>query len=638
MGGRGKMTENSEIFNENLMARFEQALSLHQEGKYEDAVLGYQKILEENREHRPSLLNLGVIYYVKSSYDQALDNFQKALDLDSTDVEALYNMGKTLQARKEFSRSLEFLKKAHEGNPEDTQTLKGLAMGYFELGCYEEAQTVLAEYLEQNPDDLESLMCFSESQIHLGRFDIASFGLKRVIDLSASEERAYELLADCYYHQGRTEKSIETLERLLRFKKDDPGIYRKLAMYFGQTKNFGQARKCYRNAYSMESHHLSKDHSSTREAADIDRITFQNSILSITEKYSSKNDWKGALSEFSRLSKHYPDSAILLQEIAYIYQITDQFKRAASYYEKILILEPSHLEALLQLMRIAIELRDFQTGVRWADKALAAWSDILEVYELAGLFYASFDEFEKGLEYFTHCKQSGMDTCGVMLGSSQCQMGLNNHAEALNILTAAVKIFPSNVDLVLNLAKCHLKLNQVREAVSLMRKARKSFTGNFQVLSMSTEVAIASGNLKKAGEFWEAMATLVPHDKEDFEPFIKALVYVQEPDMALKYLKSHTRFKLKNFETLYLEALIYTVLRDKVRFNIHWQEIWYDSSEEMCSRVQEVKSLLNKESVQFMVHMQQTVHGLFVRKPDILQQFEEFFRVLVRPTTLEVVK
>ncbi len=632
------MNENSETLDENLTARFEQALSLHQEGKYEDAVIGYQKILEEDREHRPSLLNLGVIYYVKSSYDQALDNFQKALELDSTDVDALYNMGKTLQARKEFSRSLEFLKKAHEGNPQDTQTRKSLAMGYFELGCYEEAQNVLTEYLDENPDDLESLMCFSESQIHLGRFDIASFGLKRVIDLSSSEERAYELLADCYFHQGRTEKSIETLERLLRFKKDDPGIYRKLAMYFGQIKDFSQARQCYRTAYAMESKRLSHDSQSTREAADIDRITFQSSILSITEKYSSKNDWKGALSEFSRLSKRCPDSVILLQEIAYIYQITDQFKRAASYYEKILAQEPCHLEALLQLVRISIELGDYRSGVQWSNTALEAWPDTLEVYELSGLFYASFDEFEKGLEHFTHCKQNGMDTCGVMLGSSQCQMGLDNHEEALNILMGAVKIFPSNVDLVLNLAKCHLKLGRVRDAVALMRKARKTFAGNFQVLAMSAKVAIASGNFKKAGEFWTAIATLAPHDKEDFEPFIKSLVYVQEPDMALKYLKSHTRFKLKSFETLYLEALIYAVLRDKVRFNIPWQEIWYDSSEEMCSRVNEVKSLLCKDAVQFAVHMQQNVHGLFVRKPEILQRFEEFFRVLVRPTTLEVVK
>jgi len=618
---------------------FEKALGYHRQGLYEDAALGYQKILCDYKEHQPSLLNLGVVYYIKSSYDLAMDNFQKALELDQKDVDALYNLGRTLQACKKFSESLEFLKKAQELNSKDGMILKCLGRGYFELGFYEEACETLQKYLEKEPDDLEALMQYSESKIQLGAFDVAGFGLKRVIDLDKQGERAYELLADCYAHQNRPEKSIEVLERLLKVRPNDSGLYRKLAIYHGQLKDYSEARRCYRNAYSLESKGL-KFHDPAPEQVnvDIDRITFQNSILSITEKYSSRNDWKGALSEFTRLSKRYPDSVVLLQEIAYIYQLTGQPKRAASYYEKIHKLDPENLESILQLVRIAIDSEEFAEGEEWIEKAIAMYPSVMEVYELAGQLYVSSRDFELALKYFRRCKAENFDTCGVMLGSSQCHMGRNEFAQARKILSSAVKIFPDSVELALNLARCHLEEGSVKEAQDLMKKTSKRFSSNLQVQSVSVQVAIAAGNFKRASEIWSQIAGLVPREKEDFAPFIKSLVAIRDQDLALRYLKSYTRFRHKNFEQLYLEFLIYATRRDRVRFSIPWQELWFDHSREMVEHVFEIKSILDKDDVEFLVATQKQLHHLFSTKIEILKNLEEFFRILTQPTTLEIVK
>ncbi len=633
------MRESSKQTIFDLGSSFELALSAHRQGSYEKAIHEYQKILKHNEGHRPSLLNLGVIFHVKKSYEMSLDYFLKVIELDENDLSGLYNAGKTLQSREEWSRSLDFLQKAHEVSPTDSMVVKALGKAYFKLEMYTNASGILTKYLEKNRDDIEALLMYSEAVQQQGQFDLATFGYNRVIEINPEFERVYEILSDCYASQYKIDKSVATLEKLLEFRQNDSTIYRKLAMFHGQLKNYTEARKCYWKAYTLESKEM-KIHESRAVTinSDVDRATFQASILQITEKYTNSGNWKGALAEFTTLSRRYPGSSVILQEIAYIYQMIGESKRAASYYEKILDRNEDSLEAMLQLCRIAIDLEDFAYGKSWIDKALAKYPEVMEVKELAGALHTHFGEYEAGLKYFNQCKNAEFESCGVLLGSSECYLGRGEYLRSANLLKEAVKTYPESVDLVLNLARSYIALGKTANASRLMKQARKQFSGDLQVLVISAEVAITQGNLKRAGEFFTAIAQLQPHDKEDYIPFIKSLIYIRESEEALRYLKAFTRFKLKNFNHLYLESLAYVVAKNVARTSIPWQELWSLNADEMLSRVGEVKTILRHDDVDFLLQIQGDLNRLLARKGDILPKVEQFFGNLTKPATLEVVK
>ena len=90
------MKESSKQAVFDLGSSFEHALSAHRQGSYDEAIQVYQKILNHDKDHRPSLLNLGVIFHVKKSFEVSLDYFLKLIELDENDLSALYNAGKTL--------------------------------------------------------------------------------------------------------------------------------------------------------------------------------------------------------------------------------------------------------------------------------------------------------------------------------------------------------------------------------------------------------------------------------------------------------------------------------------------------------------------------------------------------------------
>ncbi|MCJ8347274.1 tetratricopeptide repeat protein [bacterium] len=634
-----KSNKKEEIVRIDIKSQFKEALEFHQQGYYDEALLAYQLILSEMPNHRAALMNLGVIQYICAKYDSARESFELILKEDEKEVDALYNLGRVLQAQKEYSKSLEYLEKAYEQSSDDPMIQKTLGVGFAKLGFDKEAVKTLTSYLEKYPYDVSILLALSESLMSLGNFVDAGFTLNRLLSIDDQEQAAYELLSDCYSHQSKIDKSIEILRKLLSLRKNDSGIYRKLAMYYGQIKDYSEARQCYWKAYSIESKGLKiQDEGLSTFNADIDRLTFQTSVLAITEKYAVQNNWKGALTEFSHLSKKFPDSIILLQEIAYLYQCMGEFRRSAGYYERILEMDVDNLEALLQLIRISIEIKDYSYGKLKAEKALHKYPDVLEVYELVGLFLVSFDRHDEALSYFEHCKENKFDSCGVMLGSSECYIGIEEYEKAVDLLKSAVRIFSDQVELKLNLAKSYLGLNEVKKAQEVLREARANYPENLQVLSLSARASVKSRNLKKAAEYWLHMSELAPINKEDYVPFIKSLIYSRQGNLAAKQLKAYTRFKHKNFEGIYLEAMIFIIQRNRFRFGIPWQELWSMDRHAMLRNVYEMKALLNEEDIQFMIQLEPETHKLFSKKPEIKKAIEEYFQIMIQPQTLELLK
>ena len=56
------MRESSKQAVFDLGSSFEHALSAHRQGSYDEAIQVYKKILNHDKDHRPSLLNLWVVF------------------------------------------------------------------------------------------------------------------------------------------------------------------------------------------------------------------------------------------------------------------------------------------------------------------------------------------------------------------------------------------------------------------------------------------------------------------------------------------------------------------------------------------------------------------------------------------------
>jgi tetratricopeptide (TPR) repeat protein len=137
---------------DSVEAHYNLALSLLRSGKQEEAITLFEKVKEMKPDMMETYIALGECYFNKGENDKAVSHFEKALELEPNNAEVYYNLGiihykndRTDDAVKNFitSKSLD---------PEFAPTYYQLGLAYVKMGEMEKAIQNLEAFLEKAPD------------------------------------------------------------------------------------------------------------------------------------------------------------------------------------------------------------------------------------------------------------------------------------------------------------------------------------------------------------------------------------------------------------------------------------------------------------------------------------------------------
>jgi tetratricopeptide (TPR) repeat protein len=629
-----KKRPDKELSKSDLISRFNVAVAYQEERRYDEALSEYNAILKKNETHLPSMINLGIIHGVNGEWNDAVTVFEKAYKAEPENDAVLYNYGYALQQVKSFEKSIKPLELGLGRNPKDIGVLQCLANAYYYADQHENVIKLLRTNLSLKLRNRELALQYAASLINTGNYQECNRFLKDFVELEPNVEDAWDMLSHSLRMSGEQSKAISALKRLIQLRKGEWQLHVKLGNWYLEFGNEDEARKCFRNAWKHESRAMrtvdglegNNSVEGNQELHEVNHApkSFQDSVLRISERHAANDDWKGALREFAAMARKKPDCTILMQEIAYIYQCTGEHKRAAGYYEKILGKEPHNLEAILQLIRIGMDLSDLDFAEKWVRRALELYPDVSEVHEMTGALYVSFKKYDKALTFFQHCKSRKFESCGVVLGRARCFIGLNEFKKASELLENAQKSWPDCVDVHFHLAQCQMSLKKEKLASKTLEDAREMFPRHIGIASLSADVALVTNKLPKAKQCWRHIVSMEPQSRDDYLPLIKAFLFVRKPDSALTRLKHYARYRFKGFERLYLESMIFSQKKDRHRFSLAWQELWATYGDFMEPVMAEFCFLLRKEDLSFVLQMQPEIGRYFVRKKHILDKIKIF--------------
>lgn len=81
-------------------------------GKYDQAIICFDKTIKLKRKFAPAYCNRGTCYYEKSDFEKAILDFTKALDLNPKIYDAYYNRAAAYYQKKEYDKAWEDVHKA----------------------------------------------------------------------------------------------------------------------------------------------------------------------------------------------------------------------------------------------------------------------------------------------------------------------------------------------------------------------------------------------------------------------------------------------------------------------------------------------------------------------------------------------
>ncbi len=119
--------------------------------KFDDAFLGYRKMLELNPKNRDALSGMVNTYLIKGEPEKALPYFRQLLQIFPNQADLQFKYGETLVAVNDYENALAVFKKILEQNPGFVPGYVKVAACLYKLGKKQEAYNVLEKFLAQNP-------------------------------------------------------------------------------------------------------------------------------------------------------------------------------------------------------------------------------------------------------------------------------------------------------------------------------------------------------------------------------------------------------------------------------------------------------------------------------------------------------
>ena len=180
---------------------------LHQR-KLDEAVIQFDKALEEKPGYADAHFNLGTVLLEQGHFDDAVAHFRKSLEIHTNDYEASNALGNALMERERYDEAIGQFMWTLRFKPDDEMANNNLGLALMRAGRYQEAIPQFQRTLQISPDDPLVEFNLAESLAGAGRFDDAIAMAEKAEPLANTKGNT-ELAAALkqqlgFYRTGRT--------------------------------------------------------------------------------------------------------------------------------------------------------------------------------------------------------------------------------------------------------------------------------------------------------------------------------------------------------------------------------------------------------------------------------------------------
>jgi len=134
-----------------------------QQGRYDQAISLFNKVLEINPRYAEAYLNRGIAYRQKGQHDQAVSDYGMVLQIDPKDTRAFCNRGNVYIEKGQYDKAISDYNKALEINSKDAQVFYNRGVAYY-FKCLEDIKKAQALGYKIPPDFFDDLRKISGSK------------------------------------------------------------------------------------------------------------------------------------------------------------------------------------------------------------------------------------------------------------------------------------------------------------------------------------------------------------------------------------------------------------------------------------------------------------------------------------------
>ncbi len=218
-----------------LLERFNEAQSLVTQGKKEEAIEFYDKILEEFPNEKSILYGKGMAYYEFNEFPAAIECFDLILEKNPDDIDSLYAKGSILRLINKSEEAIKLLDRSIKLNPNLYIAWLTKGYAYLDLNNAKEA-LVCFEKVEVLGKGSDALAGKGHSYLKLNNYPEASKCFKQVIEIDPYDPEALHGLGIIEYQNNNLKQAQDYLYKSVVQDDDNLDAWIHLAEIFQKTK------------------------------------------------------------------------------------------------------------------------------------------------------------------------------------------------------------------------------------------------------------------------------------------------------------------------------------------------------------------------------------------------------------------
>jgi tetratricopeptide (TPR) repeat protein len=156
---------------------------LLQNGKGDEAIIHFQKVLQINPDNTDALYNLGNVLLQKGKVDEAIAQYQKELQINSDHAKPHYSLGNALLQKGKVDEAMAQYQMALQINPDYAEAHNNLGIALLQKGKVDEAMVHYQTALQINPENAEVHNNLGITLLQKGRVDEAIAHFQKVLQI-----------------------------------------------------------------------------------------------------------------------------------------------------------------------------------------------------------------------------------------------------------------------------------------------------------------------------------------------------------------------------------------------------------------------------------------------------------------------
>jgi len=418
---------------------FQQATSLHQQGKLAEAKEIYNSLLIDNPDNYEALHFLGVIAVQMGQYSLAVDLMNKSIKLNPNISDTYSNLGVALNSLKLFEEAIINFDKAISISPAlaDAHFNKGLAS--LQLDKLNEAVESFNYVIKLRPQHIKAYFNLGVAFQQLNRYEDALIAYDKTIALKPDYFEAY-------FNRGHALHELHFYEECI-------------ASY---------SKSIELNPYFVDAY-LNRGLALQMLKKPDDAISDFDSVISINPNKAQAYLNKGnALQEMQRF-----DEAILNYENAFLYEPKyveaysnmgsaleeiDRTDDAIKSFSKAVSIDPEFSVGYFNRGNSYLKLKNYPCAIDNFDIAIKLKTNYHEALCNKGLALYGLKKYEEALIFYEKALDLKHDYSAAWSNKGFALSGIKQYEDAIYCYKQAIKFDPENAEIQLNLAHSYLNL------------------------------------------------------------------------------------------------------------------------------------------------------------------------------------